>query len=100
MEDTDSNNSQIEKTSGEDLYTSLLELLDSNPKISKQDANIVKMLFGFRDGKEYTLDEVGEEFKLTRERIRQIRDEVLKRLKKPAKKLVLTLKGRGEKKAV
>jgi RNA polymerase primary sigma factor len=48
---------------------------------TQREANIVKMRFGLGDGNEYTLEEVGQQYKVTRERIRQIEAKVLRRLK-------------------
>ena len=48
---------------------------------TQREASIVKMRFGLGDGNEHTLEEVGQQFKVTRERIRQIEAKVLRRLK-------------------
>jgi RNA polymerase primary sigma factor len=48
---------------------------------TQREANIVKMRFGLGDGNEHTLEEVGQQYKVTRERIRQIEAKVLRRLK-------------------
>lgn len=46
-------------------------------------ARIIELRYGLRDGHEYTLKEVGERFGLTRERIRQIEQDALHRLRSP-----------------
>ncbi|MFC2169964.1 RNA polymerase sigma factor RpoD [Acidobacteriota bacterium] len=46
-----------------------------------REATILKMRFGLGDGNEHTLEEVGQQFKLTRERIRQIEEKALRKLR-------------------
>jgi len=53
--------------------------------LSEREAKLIEMRFGLRDGIEYTLDEIAREFKLTRERIRQIEVKALNRLKRKGK---------------
>ena len=50
-------------------------------KLSAREANIVKLRKGFVDGREHTLEEVGTLFGVTRERIRQIENKALRKLK-------------------
>jgi len=50
--------------------------------LSPREQKILKMRFGLEDGKSHTLEEVGQEFGVTRERIRQIEAKALVRLKK------------------
>jgi RNA polymerase primary sigma factor len=49
-----------------------------------REATILKMRFGLGDGNEHTLEEVGQQFKVTRERIRQIEEKALRKLRKPS----------------
>jgi RNA polymerase primary sigma factor len=49
-----------------------------------REANILKMRFGLGDGNEHTLEEVGQQFKVTRERIRQIEEKALRKLRRPS----------------
>jgi len=51
--------------------------------LSQREARILLLRFGLRDGRAHTLEEVGEKFGLTRERIRQIEHQALDRLRKP-----------------
>jgi RNA polymerase primary sigma factor len=51
--------------------------------LSEREARILRLRFGLEDGKSYTLEEVGEQFGLTRERIRQIEGRALRRLRHP-----------------
>lgn len=57
--------------------------------LSEREQKIVKMRFGLENGKSHTLEEVGQEFAVTRERIRQIEAKALAKLRKhkDAKKL-------------
>jgi RNA polymerase primary sigma factor len=57
--------------------------------LSEREQKILKMRFGLEDGKSHTLEEVGQEFSVTRERIRQIEAKALAKLRKhkDAKKL-------------
>lgn len=56
--------------------------------LTDREARVVEMRFGLSDGNEHTLEEVGQEFHVTRERIRQIEAKALRKLKKKARKLV------------
>ncbi len=47
-----------------------------------REASILKMRFGLGDGNEHTLEEVGQQFKVTRERIRQIEEKALRKLRR------------------
>lgn len=51
--------------------------------LSAREARILRLRFGLRDGRAHTLEEVGEKFGLTRERIRQIEHQALDRLRNP-----------------
>jgi len=51
--------------------------------LSPREARILRMRFGLRDGRAHTLEEVGQKFGLTRERIRQIEHQALDRLRHP-----------------
>jgi RNA polymerase primary sigma factor len=63
-----------------------LELILSS--LTEREAKVIQRRFGLKDGNEHTLEEVGQEFQVTRERIRQIEAKALRKLKKKAKKLV------------
>lgn len=51
-------------------------------KVSPREQKILKMRFGLEDGVTHTLEEIGQEFGVTRERIRQIEAKALDRIKK------------------
>ena len=65
------------------------QVLDILGVLTEREQKIVKMRFGLEDGKSHTLEEVGQEFAVTRERIRQIEAKALTKLRKhkDAKKL-------------
>ncbi|MFZ5922317.1 MAG: sigma-70 family RNA polymerase sigma factor [Chloroflexota bacterium] len=62
------------------LKEKLDEVLSSLPP---REARVLRMRFGLDDGTAYTLEEVGQKFGLTRERIRQIEGKALRRLRHP-----------------
>jgi RNA polymerase primary sigma factor len=51
--------------------------------LTPREARILRMRFGLKDGHSYTLEEIGDKFGLTRERIRQIEHKALRRLRHP-----------------
>ncbi|HCP35255.1 MAG TPA: sigma-70 family RNA polymerase sigma factor [SAR324 cluster bacterium] len=61
----------------------LEEVLQS---LSDREANVLKMRFGIDQKREYTLEEIGLNFDVTRERIRQIEAKALSRLRHPSRK--------------
>ena len=66
-------------------YQQLLadNLEDILSTLTPREARILRLLVGLHDGRSYTLREVGEKFGLTRERIRQIERDALRRLRHP-----------------
>ena len=57
--------------------------------LSPREEKIVRMRFGMEDGSEHTLEEVGQMFNVTRERIRQIEAKALRKLRHPSRALRL-----------
>jgi RNA polymerase primary sigma factor len=53
--------------------------------LSPREERIIKMRFGLEDGSEHTLEEVGQNFQVTRERIRQIEAKALRKLRHPSR---------------
>jgi RNA polymerase primary sigma factor len=51
-------------------------------QLSEREANILRFRFGLGGGEERTLEEVGKKFKLTRERIRQLQNLALQKLRR------------------
>ncbi len=76
---------QVTPSPAQSTYTSLLrekvqEVLETLPP---REARILRLRFGLENGRSYTLEEVGQKFGLTRERIRQIESKALRRLRHP-----------------
>ncbi len=69
--------SQGPDTEKADLQRSIDELLG---KMSEREEKVIRMYYGLNYSREFTLDEIGRELKLTRERVRQIKNKSLKKL--------------------
>lgn len=66
------------------IHISLREQIEEAlDRLTERETQILKMRFGLSGGMEYTLEEVGKLFNVTRERIRQIESKALKKLKQP-----------------
>ena len=67
-------------------YTLLKEQLEEVMNtLTPREAKVLKLRFGLEDGKARTLEEVGREFQVTRERIRQIEAKALRKLRHPSR---------------
>ena len=67
-------------------YTLLKEQLEEvMATLTPREAKVLKLRFGLEDGKARTLEEVGKEFQVTRERIRQIEAKALRKLRHPSR---------------
>ncbi|HCW32252.1 TPA: hypothetical protein DGH83_01980 [Candidatus Peregrinibacteria bacterium] len=77
IEDSDSL-SPVEATNRKLLKENIIHMLQY---LSPRERKIIEMRFGLKDGIPHTLEEVGKEFGVTRERIRQIEAKVLQKLK-------------------
>lgn len=64
------------------LKEQLMDVLDS---LTPREAKVLRLRFGLDDGRAKTLEEVGREFKVTRERIRQIEAKALRKLRHPSR---------------
>jgi RNA polymerase primary sigma factor len=53
--------------------------------LNPREEKIIRMRFGMEDGSEHTLEEVGQAFSVTRERIRQIEAKALRKLRHPSR---------------
>lgn len=80
IQDTNTNISPEVVTDRLLLYDRLDALLMTLPA---RESKVIRLRFGMEDGKPRTLEEIGREFRLTRERIRQIEAKAMKRLKSP-----------------
>lgn len=64
------------------IHSSLRSQLEEALKeLSERETKVLKMRFGLNDGKEHTLEEIGQKLNVTRERIRQIESKALNKLK-------------------
>jgi len=68
--------------SSELLKNHLDEVLDT---LTEREERILRLRFGLEDGRQRTLQEVGKEFGVTRERIRQIQEKALRKLRHPSR---------------
>ena len=97
----------LETPIGEDEGSRLIDFIHDNTRMSPTDAmihvnlkeqtaevlrtlhpreeQIIRMRFGLEDGSEHTLEEVGQSFQVTRERIRQIEGKALRKLRHPSR---------------
>ena len=67
-------------------YTLLKEqLIDVLDTLTPREEKVLKLRFGLEDGRNRTLEEVGKEFNVTRERIRQIEAKALRKLRHPSR---------------
>ncbi|MFT5171619.1 MAG: RNA polymerase primary sigma factor [Candidatus Marinamargulisbacteria bacterium] len=62
------------------------ELLKSMDILTEREQMILKLRFGFDDGRPRTLEEVGKVYNVTRERIRQIEEKALRKLRHPTRR--------------
>jgi len=64
------------------LKEQLVEVLDT---LTEREQKVLRLRFGMNDGRARTLEEVGREFDVTRERIRQIEAKALRKLRHPSR---------------
>lgn len=64
------------------LKEQLDEVLDT---LTEREQKVLRLRFGMNDGRARTLEEVGKEFDVTRERIRQIEAKALRKLRHPSR---------------
>ncbi len=87
--------SPIDMATAEGLREATLEVLST---LTPREAKVLRMRFGIEMNADHTLEEVGKQFDVTRERIRQIEAKALRKLRHPARseKLRSFLEGEGE----
>lgn len=61
------------------------QLISALHKLSPREEQVIRLRYGLNDGRQRTLEEVGKEFNVTRERIRQIEAKALRKLRNPSK---------------
>ena len=69
-------------TSNALLAEALKEILDT---LTEREADVLRMRFGMYDGRTHTLEEVGQIFGVTRERIRQVENKAIRKLRHPSR---------------
>ena len=69
-------------TSNALLAEALKEILDT---LTEREADVLRMRFGMHDGRTHTLEEVGQIFGVTRDRIRQIENKAIRKLRHPSR---------------
>jgi RNA polymerase primary sigma factor len=74
--------SPYETTLGAQRRARTLALVDT---LKPREARVLRLRYGLADGYDWTLEEVGQEFRVTRERIRQIEAKALKRMRHPTR---------------
>ena len=82
-----------EQTPGPEEATSYMMLQEQIEKLlntlTERERRVLKLRFGLVDGRQRTLEEVGKEFNVTRERIRQIEAKALRKLRHPSRAKLL-----------
>lgn len=61
------------------------QLISALHKLTPREEKVIRLRYGLDDGRQRTLEEVGKEFNVTRERIRQIEAKALRKLRNPSK---------------
>ena len=82
----DTQTSPYDATSKRLLKENIEEVLSA---LTDREAKVLKMRFGLNGARPMTLEEVGQKFGVTRERIRQIEAKALRKLKHPSKRKML-----------
>ena len=78
----------VEVTADAATYTLLHEqLMDVLSTLTEREQKVLRLRFGLDDGRPRTLEEVGRQFNVTRERIRQIEAKALRKLRHPSIKI-------------
>ena len=68
------------------LRQQLAEVMDT---LTPRECKVLRLRFGLEDGRPHTLEEVGKEFDVTRERVRQIESKALRKLRHPSRSKIL-----------
>jgi len=78
--------SPLDAATNEGLRESIRDILNS---LTPREAQVLRMRFGIDLGTDHTLEEVGKQFDVTRERIRQIEAKALRKLRHPSRSEIL-----------
>ena len=65
------------------------QLMDVLSTLTEREQKVLRLRFGLDDGRPRTLEEVGRQFNVTRERIRQIEAKALRKLRHPSRSKIL-----------
>lgn len=74
----DDSSSVVEEAMNSDMRKDVLKLIE---RYTLREQEVIKLRFGFVDGTPWTLEQIGQHFCVTRERIRQIEDKAIKKMK-------------------
>jgi|TARA_Y100000385_G_scaffold262142_1_gene293542 RNA polymerase primary sigma factor len=94
----ESSSSMYEILEGDDLPSPEIKLINESLRkdierslniLSQRESDVLKLFYGLSGYKSHSLDEIGIQFELTRERVRQIREKAIRRLKNSSKNKML-----------
>tara|TARA_B100000401_G_C52667783_1_gene653271 strand:+ start:49 stop:918 length:870 start_codon:yes stop_codon:yes gene_type:complete len=94
----ESSSSMYEILEGDDLPSPEIKLINESLRkdierslniLSQRESDVLKLFYGLGGYKSHSLDEIGIQFELTRERVRQIREKAIRRLKNSSKNKML-----------
>ena len=94
----ESSSSMYEVLEGDDLPSPEIKLINESlikdierslNILSQRESDVLKLFYGLGGSKSHSLDEIGIQFELTRERVRQIREKAIRRLKNSSKNKML-----------
>ena len=98
ISDDESSSSMYEILEGDDLPSPEIKLINESLRkdierslniLSQRESDVLKLFYGLGGYKSHSLDEIGIQFELTRERVRQIREKAIRRLKNSSKNKML-----------
>ena len=94
----DEDNNMYDVLKSDEVVTPETELLNESLRkeidraistLTQREADVVRLYFGLNGGHPMTLEEIGEKFDLTRERVRQIKEKAIRRLKHTSRSKIL-----------
>ena len=77
--------SQIVSCAASEEINEVFDCQAASLQLTEREQKVLKLRFGLEDGRQRTLEEVGREFDVTRERIRQIEAKALRKLRHPSR---------------